>query len=190
MRTFITSLAVLDLAARRSGRVPAAAGRQRRDRRDDHDRGGTRRHAARHRAALWPRLRGNHQREPGHRPVAARRRHRGRRTEAAPAAARAAHRDRHQPAGAPPLLVSARHGGKAAGGADLPGQHREDGLEHAAGADGDRVQGQGCPVDSAEVGARGTREAWRDSSRRSCPAVRTTRWDATRWRLGFPVAPT
>ena len=151
---------------------------------------GSRRHAARPRTPPRPRLRGDHQREPGHRPVAARRGHTRGRSEAAPAAARAAHRNRDQPAGAPALLVSARDARPAAGGVYLPGQHRQDGLEHAARHDDDRLQGKGRALDTAEIGARGTCEARRPASGSRVRAARTTRWAATRWRSEFRAAPT
>ena len=151
---------------------------------------GSRGHAARPRAPLRPRLRGNHQREPGRRPLAARRGHRGGRAEAAPAAARAAHRDRDQPAGAPPVLVSAGGGRRGAGRVDLPGQHREDGLEHAA-----RHARRSCPRPRTLPGYRRNRFARSMRSaasrfRRSFRAVRTIRWGATRWGSEFRAAPT
>ena len=136
---------------------------------------GLRGHAAGSRPPLQPGLLRDHPRQPRRRRVDPGRRQDSRAAGPAHPAARPARGHRRQPARAPPLLLPQAQGPRRAGGHHLPGEHRQDGLAHAARGDARHRQDQDTRrgIRPSRC-ARNTRRT-RTRCRRSCRRGRTTR---------------
>ena len=120
-------------------------------------------------------IRGADPRQSRHRSLAARRRQAGHHPRPAHPAARSARRDRRQPAGASAVLLPEAEARPAPASDHLSGEHRQDGLAHAARPDPRDREAKGPDLVSAGIGAQGARGGRRSAARKRSARAQTIR---------------